>query len=268
LHKRQELLHKKWKVNPTQENRNRWLEAAKESRKSRRRDAFSHDTRVLESGSDRKFWKFVSNRWKPKSDISVIEHDGAPITDTALKVELFNEYFASVYTKDNGIALPVAHVRECIDFVVFDSETVLKHLKGVKPKFSCGRDLVPSYALRELSESLAFPLSILYSACFELSRLPDCWKIAKIVPVHKKSAKTAIQNYRPISVLPGFSNVMESIVCEELTNFLEENSKFNNQQFGFRRSRSTVAQLLISVEDWTCALDNHMLVDVFLLGYN
>ena len=51
-------------------------------------------------------------------------------------------------------------------------------------------------------------------------KCPDMLKIAKVIPIHKKDDKTQIINYRPISLLPAISKILEKIVYKRLISFL------------------------------------------------
>ena len=64
-------------------------------------------------------------------------------------------------------------------------------------------------------------------------------KIARITHVFKSGDVTALNNYRPISVLPCFSKLLERIMYNRLYNFLREHNLLYNKQFGFQASHST-----------------------------
>ena len=68
---------------------------------------------------------------------------------------------------------------------------------------------------------------------------PDINKIAKVIPIYKDGSMKDINNYRPISLLPIFSKIMEIIVAVRLNNFLELHSVIFPNQFGFRAGCST-----------------------------
>jgi hypothetical protein len=224
------------------------------------------DERILESGSDRKFWKFVKGRFSPLSLVPALIENGETITDDKTKADMFNEFFCSVFVEDNGIALPDEPLpAQQLTWVDFDENVVLSHLQKLKPKLSSGPDGLPQLVLQELGEAIATPLSYIFNLSFRKSKLPDEWKIAKIIPIHKKALKSKVSNYRPVSMLSSPDKVMESIVCGKLVEFLENNSIFSQHQFGFRKKRSTVAQLLLTYEDWTRAVDSGFLVDVFFI---
>ena len=84
-------------------------------------------------------------------------------------------------------------------------------------------------------------------------------KIAKVVPIHKSGAKDLMDNYRPISLLCTFSKILEKIMYNRLSDFLETNNLLSPQQFGFRKSHSTVHPLTLFVNQISNALNkkNH-----------
>ena len=51
-------------------------------------------------------------------------------------------------------------------------------------------------------------------------------KIARVVPIHKKESKNNFTNYRPISILPGFSKILERLVFNRCISFLKTNLAF------------------------------------------
>ena len=65
------------------------------------------------------------------------------------------------------------------------------------------------------------------------------WKAAKIKPLFKSCSMVELDNYRPISILPVLSKILERIVYKQLLSHLENNGLLSSFQFGFRSKRST-----------------------------
>jgi len=72
----------------------------------------------------------------------------------------------------------------------------------------------------------------------------DALKHAKIIPIFKTGEKTNISNYRPISILPCFSKLLERIMYNRLYEYFVKNNLLYQNQFGFRRGHSTEHALL------------------------
>ena len=68
---------------------------------------------------------------------------------------------------------------------------------------------------------------------------PDKLKIAKVIPIHKKGDATVFNNYRPISLLPAISKVLEKIIYDKLSCYLNDSKLLFNNQYGFRSMHST-----------------------------
>ena len=86
---------------------------------------------------------------------------------------------------------------------------ILKLLEDVKISKSAGIDNLAGKFLKEGASVLASPITDLCNLSISLSSFPDGCKIAKLKPLYKKEAKTKPKNYRPISLLPLISKVIE-----------------------------------------------------------
>ena len=73
---------------------------------------------------------------------------------------------------------------------------------------------------------------------------PSTWKQAKVTPIFKDGDKSDVNNYRPISVLPVLSKIIEHSVHNQLCNYLTVNGLLNSCQSGFRKHHSTTTTLL------------------------
>jgi retron-type reverse transcriptase len=91
-----------------------------------------------------------------------------------------------------------------------------------------------------ICKSLAYICNLsLYTATF-----PHDWKRAKVTPIYKDGDKYDVCNYRPISVLPVISKILERAVHDQLYDYLTKFDVLNSNQSGFRKSHSTNTTLL------------------------
>ena len=75
------------------------------------------------------------------------------------------------------------------------------------------------------------PAARMHHAPFTLTRIinnsitegkfPDIWKIGVVTPVLKKGSPLDKNNYRPVSCLSVLSKVLEKIVCEQITVYID-----------------------------------------------
>ena len=83
------------------------------------------------------------------------------------------------------------------------------------------------------------PLKYLFNLSIEKDVFPDDLKIARVTPIYKGEGSSDVSNYRPISVLPCFSKILERIMYNRLYKYLIENNILYSKQFGFQNGHST-----------------------------
>ena len=93
--------------------------------------------------------------------------------------------------------------------------------------------------MKDGAEILAKPLSEIYNLSITSRAFPNACKVAKLKPIFKKGKKTDPSNYRPISLLPLISKVLEMINHDQTNAFLKENNLLCNYQPEFRTNHST-----------------------------
>ena len=93
-------------------------------------------------------------------------------------------------------------------------------------------------------DSIIVPLRIIFRNSILKGVFPSAWKMANVVPIHKKNQKNIITNYRPISLLPIFGKVFERLFFTSLYSYLIGNKFITSKQSGFIKGDSTTNQLL------------------------
>ena len=111
--------------------------------------------------------------------------------------------------------------------------------KKIAPKKSSGHDGISSWLIKQLKYQLIEPMTILANKVILHSKFPNTWKEAKVIPLHKKGPKDDPTNYRPISLLPSLSKIIEKIMVKQMTDYFETQNLFPPRQFGFRAGYST-----------------------------
>jgi hypothetical protein len=120
------------------------------------------------------------------------------------------------------------------------------------------------FFIKKFINILANPLYHVFYKSFEEGIFPSQLKIAKIVPIFKGGDRMSPNNYRPISLLPNFSKIIEKIVSNRLTYFLAEHNILSPAQFGFRKEHSTIHPLILFMNQVTAALNKkHHTIAIF-----
>ena len=103
------------------------------------------------------------------------------------------------------------------------------------------------------SAFLQYVLACLYDLFYKsmfAGKSPEDWKIARIAPVFKSGARDDSSNYRPISVLPFISRLLEKLIFNPFYEYVDGNKSLYEHQSGFRFLHSVTTALMASTNDW------------------
>jgi len=143
---------------------------------------------VVQSDNLGKFYRYVNGRMSGRKSISPVAA-GNLITDKISQANIFNRYFASVFTCDDDnkpqFIRRVDPGNGCCD-VDFSPIKVVKVFKALKPKKYYGPDGFPNILLKKLTNVLFEPLTCILQSSFRSHVLPTCWLHAAVTPVFKK----------------------------------------------------------------------------------
>ena len=94
---------------------------------------------------------------------------------------------------------------------------------------------------------------------------PDDLKIARVTPIYKVEDSSDVSNYRPMSVLPCYSKILECIIYNRLYKYLIENDMWYSKQFGFHSGYSIDHSVVQLVDQITESFENDKyILDVFI----
>lgn len=195
----------------------------------------------------RYFWSFIrKTRSTPPipSKVTYVDSTSEGLSEAA---NLFSNFFSSVYsthTSDSitnfSLPLPSYFLPNNVDFSSTDVSTALKSLRNQR---SSGPDGIQGHFLFMLSDSLAYPLSILFKKSINSGIFPSILKLGSVTPIHKSGCRSNVTNYRPITILPHLSKIFESLVHNSIRPSL--NHIISDDQHGFRPGRSTTTCNLV-----------------------
>ena len=140
-------------------------------------------------------------------------------------------------------------------------------LRNLNVNKSVGPDGIHPKFLKELSNELYRPLTMLFNNSLVCGELPKEWKQGKISAIYKKGSRKVAGNYRPVSLTSIVCKCLEICVRNHIVSHMTKNNLFSPQQFGFIRGRSTVLQLLNVMNLWTSALDRDETIDTIYLDF-
>ena len=122
--------------------------------------------------------------------------------------------------------------------------------------------------LRIAAPAIADSMCKLFNFCIEKQTFPTKWKVGKVTPIYKgQGNQDDKNNYRPITVLPILSKLLEKHICDHLCDCLEENALLHRFQSGFRKFYSTETALIRLVDQLLFDLDRNRASGLVFIDY-
>jgi hypothetical protein len=136
------------------------------------------------------------------------------------------------------------------------SEELDLALNNLQDKKTPDLNNVSMHLLKKVINCVRVPLLHIFNCSLSSGSVPDKMKITKVVPIFKSGNQTDIKNYRPISLLCSFSKILEKIVANRLTHYLNSNNLISPNQFVFRSKHSTVHPMFKLLNSAASAINN------------
>ena len=109
--------------------------------------------------------------------------------------------------------------------------------------------------IKNIHHTILPPLTSIINQSLKSGIFPKLMKLAKVIPLFKKEDNTIVDNYRPISLLPCFSKLLERIVFNQLYDYFNANKLIYKSQHGFREQHSTETAALEFMDRVISSLD-------------
>ena len=211
--------------------------------------------------------------------VSLNTDENSHIEDPSEIANTFNDFFVNVASKIKEPAHPSNHDKlkdfcnnkisqdTAFKIPTVDKEKVLKYLSNIDTSKATGTDNIGPRLLKLAAPCIAEEITFICNNSIRSSCFPDKWKEAKVSPLHKNGPLEEINNYRPISVLPVLSKVLEKHVSDSLTIYLNENNLLHMTQSGFRSHHSCETALSHMTDSWLKAIDDGNMVGVVLVDF-
>ncbi len=137
-----------------------------------------------------------------------------------------------------------------------DEKEIIETVRKCKDKTSTDWNDIDMKTVKNVIEEIAKPLTHICNLSFQSGTFLNKMKIAKVIPLFKTGDRHHFTNYRPVSLLPQFSKILEKLFTARLDNFIEKHNLLTDSQYGFRTDRSTSLALTELIEEITTRLDN------------
>ena len=220
------------------------------------------------------FYAYVRSKQNVQDKVGPLEDSaGNIISQGFLMAEDLNDYFSSVFTKEDISSLPVADAKfqeaksDYLGPLVVTPELVAKKIKAMKDNKSPGVDGIPPKLLMETVEQISIPLAIVFNLSLKEGVVPFEWKEANIIPLFKKGSRNKSENYRPVSLTSVICKLLERLIKDHMVDFLVKHKLLNSSQHGFLKARSCLTNMLCFLEEITKWIDVGSPVDIIYLDF-
>jgi len=218
---------------------------------------------------NKRFWKHVKSNEKSSRIPDTVYLGSRFRTDTQDKCELFNHFFGAQFSVPSNYDTEI-NLDQDSDLVsvneLFNASDILSYLKAINPSKAAGPDNIDGYILKNCCNSLAVPLTILFRQSYTTGQIPQDWKDANVVPVHKKNDKANIENYRPISLTSLVMKIYEKCIRNKLHELTLNN--ITDFQHGFLPNRSCTTQMIDFTDHLAVGLNSSHLTDIIYFDFS
>ena len=218
--------------------------------------------------------KLIINKHKNVAIASTLVINNKQVTDPKEIADNFNNFFVNIGPNlTNKIPTqnknPISYLKKSVTNSLLlnpvTSDELVRLISSLKSSNAQGWDGILISIVKKTYSNCINVLLHVISLSFSKGIFPKEMKIAKVIPLYKNDNNMMVNNYRPISILPVFSKLLERLMYNRLISFINQHKLLNKFQFGFRSQHSTKIALIYLVHKIAKAIDEKEIVlGVFL----
>lgn len=212
-------------------------------------------------------WKVIKNLTSTHKNVSQPLELLHIASDSKTSINSVNNFFANagkrlaeafkpLQSSPNATPLNASYAEPSRSFVLLptDEDEVKSTILGLRMDAAVGWDGISARLLRACLPKLLPVITHICNSAISSGCFPKVFKKAVVHPIHKSGDKYSVNNYRPISILPIMSKILEKIINKRLMHYLEAQNILASNQYGFRRGKST--------EDAVASLVDHVVANL------
>ena len=268
--KKKRLLYSKYKAHPSIRNWSNYNNYCKSFKKDieKSKSFFEKNKFSSRFSNPKSFFSYIAQNSNSKEKIPTLRGNTVEFVSDAEKAAALSEKFSSVYTVDNG------NYPDFPQYIPIDSFThlaitesdVIDAISRLVNKNSTGADGLCSIFIKKLKSHLTRPLTDIYQCSINTGMVPDDWKKSIVVPVFKQgNPPSLVESYRPIALTSVIVKILEKIIKKHLLIYLELNNILFKNQHGFLSKRSTLTNLIETLNFFTENVDAKSNVDALYI---
>ena len=203
-----------------------------------------------------------------------IKLPGKTVTLTSELVDVFNEHFTNIGPNlaktipnetDGSFQNYITRQDSNFSFQPVNGPMVYNLINNLSISKATGIDKISVKVLLAAASAIAPSLTDIFNMSMDSNQFPSDWKAARVTPLFKKGQRSVLDNYRPISILPVVSKIMERLLYNQIYDYFVKKDLLSKHQFGFRPFHSTSSTLLDCTNKWFINMDRGLYNLVVLL---
>lgn len=197
----------------------------------------------------------------PKKKLKLLDGNA----DKSLVTNKLNDYFCEVgrslaLSHNPRISIIPAVSTTHFQFRLTNCNEIVYIIKKLKNSNSIGPDGLSVKFFKNCSDNIFECINSIINKSLVDGIVPRNLKISKTVPIFKSGDTQDFNNYRPISLLPITEKILETVVMNQLNDFLINENKLSPNQYGFRKQSGTSTALFDIISEIQKARDHGMYV--------
>jgi hypothetical protein len=230
------------------------------------------ENQLINNGNTGAFFRYANKKFCGRPAVGPLHDSNGSLTSVSIeKAAILQRTFSHNFTVDNGV-LPCpssfSKPPAKLSYIHFTPTLVRRAIKRLNKRTKGGPDGIPPSFFINCREELCYPLSLLFSCCFDHCIIPAVWLMSYITPIYKKGNAADASNYRPISLTATMSKLMESVIKDQMVQFLVDKGILNKHQHAFINKHSTASNLLECIRDWQIGLNSRSQTDVVYIDFS
>jgi Reverse transcriptase (RNA-dependent DNA polymerase) len=176
-----------------------------------------------------------------------------------------NSHFVSIADKvtshlqnSTGCTTNSQYINDLFILTPTNSDEVKEVVFSLKNTLASGVDKIKLNTIKYCIDEISEYITEIINLSFSQNKVPKGMKIGKIIPIFKGGSPTDPSNYRPISILPIISKILEKIVQIRLLTFFQLRFQVFAQQYGFIQNSNTITALFDLISKIQTSLDSKL----------
>ena len=266
----------RWSIFTQSGGHDKWLSykrARNKANKIAKQAKMAYELKIAQQArtNPKRYYSYVQSKAALRQTVGVLQDsEGRLSVSDSEKCETMKRYFEKVYKRDDGrlpAELEMSYSTPQLDDIYVSGDEVLKILQGLKVTKSAGSDGLHPAIIKPLAKVLVSSVTELYGESLGAGKIPQDWRTATVVAIHKGGDRKSPGNYRPVSLTSILCKGLETLVRNRICEHVTRHRLISPTQHGFLKKRSCLSNLLAFLDEVTRRIDEGQRVEVCYLDF-